>query len=410
MKTLLLSSLLVASVAIPCSLAPIRWNLATVAIAGASGSSPAAKAVPSKGGSSLTESGPIVINGRDGTVVQGLKITSTKGDCVRIVNSRNVTIQNSEIGPCAGNGVFISGGDGINIFDSYIHPETLSPRCCDHNDGVLALEPANLVIQGNVIAYGESNIEVHGGNTVSVIGNFLLNPRGPFPRGQNFQCWTQAGQGAGTHCRNMTVSNNYALSSTDTSKYLYPENTEDSINFGFTDGILAENNFISGGHSKSGCALIADRGANNAQFLNNRILGSGQCGIGISDGMNHVVDNNKVLIRNPVPGAGNQGIYVWQSYKERGECGSVRVTNNVTLALKPDGTKSGFWKGRGCDPMTFENNVSGPAAAKLLNSVDQIFAPPLIPPQPKSCVVASPYSTQTSAPACAASSGAATGQ
>jgi len=405
---LLLCSLLVASVVIPCFVAPIRWNLATVA--SASGSFPVAEAAPGKEVSSLTPSGPIVINGRNGAVIQGLKITSTSGDCVRIVNSKNITIQNSEIGPCGGDGVFISGGNGINIFDSYIHPETQSPGCCDHNDGVFALEPANLVIQGNVIAYGEANIVVHGGETVSVIGNFLLNPRGPYPRGQNFQCWTHAGKGAGAHCKNVTVSNNYALSSTDTSKYLYPEDTQDSINFGFTEGALAQNNFIVGGHSKSGCALIADRGGNNVQFLNNRILDSGQCGIGISDGMNQVVDNNKVLIRNPVPGGGNQGIYVWQSYKEKGECGTVKVTNNVTLALKPDGTKSGFWKGRGCDPMTFENNLSGPAAAKLLNSVDQIFAPPLVPPQPKSCVVASPYSTQTSVPACVPSSGAATGQ
>jgi len=388
MKRLLLSTLLVASIAILCSVAPAA----------------AAQSAPGKQVSSLSPSGPIVINGRNGSVIQGLKITSTSGDCVRIVNSKNITIQNSEIGPCGGDGVFISGSSAINIFDSYIHPETQSPGCCDHNDGVFALEPANLVIQGNVIAYGEANIVVHGGDTVSVIGNFLLNPRGPYPRGQNFQCWTHA-KGAGAHCRNVTVSNNYALSSTDTSKYLYPEDTEDSINFGFTEGALAQNNFIVGGHSKSGCALIADRGGNNVQFLNNRILDSGQCGIGISDGMNQVVDNNKVLIRNPVPGGGNQGIYVWQSYKEKGECGTVKVTNNVTLALKPDGTKSGFWKGKGCDPMTFENNASGPAAAKLLNSVDQIFAPPLVPPQPKNCVVASPYSTQTSAPACVTASG-----
>ena len=108
--------------------------------------------------SSLSRSGPIVIKDKSGVVIQGLKITSTQGDCVRIVNSKNITIQDSEIGPCTGNGVSITGGDGINIFDTYIHPETLNSGCCDHNDGVLAVEPTNLQIQGNVIAYGESNI------------------------------------------------------------------------------------------------------------------------------------------------------------------------------------------------------------------------------------------------------------
>jgi Right handed beta helix region len=348
----------------------------------------------------VSDSRPIVINGKSGTVIDGLKITSTQGDCVRIVNSKNITIQNSEIGPCGGNAVSITGGAGISIFDSYIHPETQSPGCCDHNDGVYAIETSDLRIQGNVIAYGESNIEVQGGTSVTVIGNFLLNPRAPFPRGQNFQCWSHGPKGTGPRCRNVTVSNNYAVSSTDTEKYLYPDNGEDSINFGQSDGVVADNNFIVGGHSNSGCGLIADKGTNNAQFRNNRLLDTGQCGIGISDGSNHLVENNKVLNRTPVPGAGNQGIYVWQSYKDKGNCSSVRVSNNISIALKPDGSKTGFWKGKGCDPVTLENNVWGPDAGKALAQVERHFAPPPIPPQPKSCAVRSPYTTDTSVPSC----------
>jgi len=50
----------------------------------------------------------------------------------------------------------------------------------------------------------------------------------------------------------VTVQNNYALSSLDTTKYLFPENQEDSINFGFTNGIIASGNYVTGGHSNSG--------------------------------------------------------------------------------------------------------------------------------------------------------------
>ena len=393
MRSLLPSSLLVV-----CSLFIVCGPQGTL-LAGSKSSSNGS----SVSDSSLRESGPIVINGKNGIVIQGLKITSNQGDCVRIVNSKNITIQNSEIGPCTGNGVSISGSNGINIFDSYIHPETQSPGCCDHNDGVYAVEPTDLRIEGNVLAYGESNIEVQGGTNVTVIGNFLLNPRGPYPRGQNFQCWSHGAKGAGPHCRNVTVSNNYAVSSTDTEKYLYPDNGEDSINFGQSEGVIADNNFITGGHSNSGCGLIADRGTNNAQFRNNRLLDTGQCGIGISDGSNHVVENNKVLNRTPVPGAGNQGIYVWQSYKENGACSAVRLSNNISIALKPDGTKTGFWKGKGCDPVTMENNIWGADAAKALSQIERHFTPPLIPPQPKNCAVRSPYTTQTNAPPCAES-------
>jgi hypothetical protein len=339
--------------------------------------------------SSLSPSGPIVINGQDGAVIEGLKITSSTGDCVLITNSINITIQDSEIGPCRGNAVKISGGDTISIFDSYIHPETLNTSgCCDHNDGILSVGTSNLAIQGNVIAYSESNVEVKAGNRVTIIGNFLLNPRGPFPRGQNVQCWTG--------CMNVTVEDNYALSSLDTTKYLYPENQEDSINFGFTDGIIARNNYITGGHSSSGCGLIADKAANSAQFLSNRLLDTGQCGIGISDGTNQLVDGNKVLNRTPVVGAGNQAIYVWQPPNKVGyACGPVTVSNNISTEYKPNGNQSGFWKGSGCNPLTPTNNVFGQPADILLTSAGQVLVPPAIPPQPKNCVVLSPYSTQT---------------
>lgn len=354
----------------------IKIMLMALLSVGIAGISPGPIALANNGASSLSPSGPIVINGKTGTVIRGLKITSTTGDCVEIIKSVNITIQNSEIGPCGGNAVSVSGGDGIHIFDSYLHPETLSPGCCDHNDGIFALETSNLVIQGNVIAYGEANIEVHGGDTVTVIGNFLLNPRGPFPRGQNFQCWSHAARGAAPGCKNVTVESNYALSSQDTAKYLYAEDTEDSINFGFTNHILAHNNYITGGHSKSGCGLIADRADNDVQFRNNLLLDTGQCGIGIADGTNQVLDGNKVLNRNPVPHAGNQGIYVWLVHKEGGRCGQVNVSNNIALAYKLDGTQSGFWKGHGCDPMTSTNNVFGPAALKVLTPVEQVFPAP----------------------------------
>ena len=112
----------------------------------------------------------------------------------------------------------------------------------------------------------------------------------------------------------MTVANNYALLSTDTSKYLFAENQEDSINFGLTNGIVARGNYVTGGHSPSGCGLISDDQANGAQFVNNILLDTGQCGIGIADGTNQVVDSNRFLNRTPVQGCGNTAIYVWKQY------------------------------------------------------------------------------------------------
>jgi len=341
--------------------------------------------------SPLTPSGPIVIDGESGTVIQGLKITSTTGDCVSIKNSANITILNSEIGPCAGNAVRIYGGTGIGIYDSYIHPETQSPGCCDHNDGIFAYgNPSSLFIQGNVIAYGESNIEVQGGTAVNVIGNLLLNPRGPYPRGQNFQCWS--------NCSNIVVQNNYALSSTDTSEYLYPDATEDSLSFGLTDTALIQGNFVTGGHSVSGCGIMADTYSNAGTITQNVLLNTAACGIGLTDG-SHTANGNRVYNTNPVSGGGNTAMYV-AHYGQSSVCGPMTITNNIADEIRSDGYHSGWWDAGSCGSIDTSTDVFGAAADPQLTPVSTVFVPPLIPPQPKNCVVVSPYSTQSSAAPC----------
>ena len=335
----------------------------------------------------------LITSANNGQTFQNLKITSQTGDCVTIRGAANITLHNVEIGPCSGRGIDISKGSGISIFDSYIHPETPSKGCCDNNDGIFAHnDSSDILIQGNVIAYGESNVEGLGVARISVVGNLLLNPRGPKPRGQNFQCYNG--------CREVTVVNNYALSSTDTGKYLYPENQEDSINFGMSDNIAARDNFITGGHSRSGCGIIADDRADRVQFVGNRVFNTGQCGIAIADGTDQVVTGNKIYNANPVAGGGNTALYVWKQYKSR--CGPVTVAGNIADALKPGGSHSGYWDGGGCEPVSLSDNTFDEAAEKLLTPIATLFAPPRIPPQPKDCVAASPYSDNNALPRCGA--------
>ena len=332
-----------------------------------------------------------VIRHQSHKLYEHLRITSKSGDCVQILDSDRITIENSEIGPCAGNGINISGGHNIYIFDNYIHAETLSTGCCDHNDGVYAHKTSGIIVQGNVITYGESNVEANSNVTgLKVIGNFLLNPRGPYPRGQNVQAWQVS---------NIVVKSNYALSSLDTKTYRYPENQEDSINFGLASDIVASGNYIRGGHSLSGCGLIADKGANRTQFINNTIVDTGQCGIGVASGTDQIVRGNRILNRNPVPKAGNVAIYVWNQYKDL-PCGPVVVSNNVAAEIRPDAPAAGFSDGGGCNPVTVKDNLWGEAAKTQLNPVETISPAPLIPPEPKRCVVRAPYSTQTKWPPC----------
>jgi hypothetical protein len=356
----------------------------------------------SSGGGVLTPSGPISLSGQNGVVVQNLHITNPNGDCVSISNSMNITIRQSEIGPCKGNGIVITNGNTINVFDNYIHPEGTLAGCCDVTDGIFSKGTQNLTVQGNVVAYGEANIEAQNQTGLNIIGNFFLNPRGRAnSRGQNVQVYYGSS--------NVLVRNNYALASTDITKYGFAEDQEDSMNFGGdpsagpTTGIVAQNNYITGGRSVSGCGLTADTAANDAQFLNNTLVNTGQCGIGIADGTNQVVQGNKILNATPVNGGGNAALYVWKVHSSDPVCGPVQISNNVASAIATDGSANSFWDGGGCDPVTMTNNTFDAAAQQALSPASQTLPPPPIPPQPAKCAIASPFTTSTALPDCGSS-------
>jgi acid phosphatase len=257
-------------------------------------------------------------------------------------------------------------------------------------------------VQGNVVAYGEANIEAQNQLGLNIIGNFFLNPRGRAnSRGQNVQVYYGSS--------NVLVRNNYALASTDITKYGFAEDQEDSMNFGGdpsagpTTGIVAQNNYITGGRSVSGCGLTADTAANDAQFLNNTLVNTGQCGIGIADGTNQVVQGNKILNATPVSGGGNAALYVWKVHSSDPVCGPVQISNNVASAIATDGSANSFWDGGGCDPVTMTNNTFDAAAQQALSPASQTLPPPPIPPQPAKCAIASPFTTSTALPDCGSS-------
>jgi hypothetical protein len=353
---------------------------------------------------SPTQGQTLVIKNQSNKVYSGLNIITTKAgqDCIQIIDSTNIAIESSQIGPCGGHGIDIFTNTGsvsqIYIYDNYIHPETHKNACCDYNNGIFITPGvSHLVIQGNVIAYGESNIAINGNDgvdnnptidSVTVTGNFFLNPRGGnYSRGQNVAAW---------YATNVVVQNNYTLSSK--TGYKYADVQEDSINFMFGSGGVATNNYVTGGHSVSGCGIIADEAANSAQFTYNQLVNTGQCGIGIASGTNQLVDHNKVFENDQISGGGNTAIYIWNQYGEA--CGPVTLTNNTAVFKLTNGTYNSFYDGGGCTPETKSGNTWDAAAWNLLNPPSTKMPPPLIPPQPKNCVAKSPYSTQTGWPGC----------
>ena len=105
-----------------------------------------------------------------------------------------------------------------------------------------------------------------------------------------------------------------------------------------------------------------------------------------------VVDANRVFNSNPVVGGGNTAIYTWRQYPL--SCGPTTISNNIADAIQPSCLHSGFWDGGGCGT-SLSGNTFGELADAVLTARAAVFEPPPIPPEPKNCVVPSPYSTQT---------------
>lgn len=336
----------------------------------------------------LTPSGPIVLDNVRDAVIENLHITSTTGECVLIRDSTNVVIRNSNIGPCEGNGIKILRSKAVSIYDSYVHPEGPPTPCCDRSNAIFIDRSSVVKIQGNVIAFGQSNVEILGGTDIWVIGNYLLNPQDTTTkaRGHQVQSWSDS--------KRIVVVNNYLRSTQDATIHPLTAKQEDGINFGLTDTVTVAGNYIEGGRSPSGCGIIADWGTQNSLIEGNTLVNTGQCGIGISSGRNHRVEENRILNSTPVPSGGNTAIYVWKVSPESPACSGVRIADNIASHVKPDGSESGFWNGGGCEPVTVSGNTFGLEARKLLTQPDETLRPPAIPPHPHSCAAPSPFTTQ----------------
>lgn len=268
----------------------------------------------------------------------------------------------------------------VKVVDNYIHPECTTGD--DTGNGVWVVTSARTLVQGNVIDQGGSNVVVMGSSATVVKGNYLRNPNGPFPRGTQVSVW-EYGTIRSSDVRieqNYLFSNNYSQ--------------EDGVNIGFSDRTIVAANYVTGGRSPSGCGILAaDQDAQGTQVLNNKLLNTGQCGIGLGSGRNHAVQGNRVYngAESFVNGGGNTAIYVWNQYPE--VCGTIDVSSNIAVQVHPSRYLSGWWYGGGCDPTALANNVWNQQAITALTPVETQLPAPPVPPVPYAQRAVSPWSS-----------------
>ncbi len=380
----------------------------------------------------------------NGQTFSNYRISTTSGPCVTINGASNITITRSNIGPCGGsegattnadsNGIELIQGSktsNIQIVDNYIHTDTFPGNPCTQQQHTGIMDQSSTsgtpnLFQGNVIAYGGKGIHVNdGGVGDQSIGNFIINQRedndiSPCEQGnaiesnvpgtlinQNYavECTVGAGgEGTGeTNCSSIP-----GLPVTPA----YSQHMEDTFASGGspTNPTTVSANYAIGGRSGSATCYLVNDPNTSTTITNNRGIncgGNGAATLGISGGVGTASGNLMFSnVNTNISSAAGVAAFNWSGSSPY----AWTVSNNKIDMLTSDGYHNGLYCGSYCSNITLSNNYIGSSpsvpfstlsTASTVAQIEAVLgAPPLIPPVPKNCVIESPFTTQTSKPAC----------
>ena len=193
---------------------------------------------PSAGPTPISMTTTLTLTSADnGQTFNNYRISTTSGPCIEADDVSDVTIENSDIGPCGdgsnqGSGIYFDGGSGNKVYDSYIHTQTPNTGF-EVQDGILASGSTDLTVQGNVICFNVGNVVLDNASSgANIYGNYLCNPTGPNNDWHNVI--------ASSSSNNVTVNSNYmyacvlsgpGLPCPSSPTYLASEGVEDMFDF-----------------------------------------------------------------------------------------------------------------------------------------------------------------------------------
>lgn len=280
-----------------------------------------------------------------GQVISGVHVTTASGPCIT-VNVPDVTIRDSEIGPCGptetGKGIDVqSGAVRLTVQRNYIH---------DISTGLYANGAKHPIIFDR---------------------NQVTNIRGPFPRGQLVQF-----NGVKTGTQPSSVTCNVAKL-----EGLAPANRmmEDGINMYDSPGVgpganrtVIAYNYISGGHptSNSGTAIMGGDGPSggNLWIHHNVAVNTRNVGIGIAGGSNIDIEDNRVYQHKDSTYV-NIATYSANYSGVPGSCNNHNWRRNRTWALNSNNVQNNFWHDGNCSPVVRDSNVTadGTLSPSMIN-------------------------------------------
>ncbi|MCP3973055.1 MAG: hypothetical protein GY720_01020, partial [bacterium] len=342
-------------------------------------------------------------------LLEDVHIETTNGPCVEVSAGSEVTIRNVELGPCGAEGIVIDHSSGVDVHDSFIHPESTG----ESGVAIRATHSSDIEVTGNVLAHGSSNLFAFVVSDLRVADNLFVNPLGPYPTNKQIQVWGEP-QTDGLNDPDLvnsivvTIEDNVLITSVDPKWGPRPD-PGDAINLGYTIDAEVTRNHIIGGHGFQACGIITDHATvSGARILDNVLVGTAQCGIGIAGGEDIEVSGNSILnghVNTPYPG-GNVAMYAHNFYaSETPTCDAITIEGNTAAAVFRDGSyrnfdhppagSSGICTDAVGQPVTraavAADNVLGEGAAALLDPAYRTRPIPYLPPQTSRDLVVSPY-------------------
>lgn len=283
------------------------------------------------------------IHASAGQVIENVHVSNPDGACIVINGVSDVTIRDSEIGPCGSDGdpntqgIDIHNASNIRILRNVIH---------DVSTAVYAVASAHPIIMDR---------------------NYVYNVRGPLPRGQMIQLNGVSGGSAGSKVT-CNVSDampgvRYGVLHGDTAAGI-----EDHVNLFSSPGLADDrteiaHNRLRGGSkvSTSGSGImLGDGGGGHVNAHHNTIVGVVNAGAGIAGGSNISFDDNRIYLSRDDVGYVNVGVYVWG--QDGAACAGHSVQNNRVWTMNSLGAQNPFWDGGNCGAIALTGNVFGDAS------------------------------------------------
>ena len=203
--------------------------------------------------------------------------------------------------------------------------------------GVVTSGCANIIVDSSYFYKVATGVFAYNTQGVQVVSNQFKNMQGPYPMGQFVQFNHVSGSGN-------SFINNIGENITGQS------NTEDDVNMNASNGtasspIMISGNWIRGGTSKTGGGIVlGDNGGSYQTAENNILVNSGAYGIGIADGTNMEVINNKVY--GAQTSISNVGIGVQNDYGLA--CSLNTITGNYVNWTNAKGVRNDNWNANNC--------------------------------------------------------------